>query len=165
MPKYYGKYRGKVVQNNDPLQLGRVLVNAPRPMGAVQNWAMPAAPFAGIQSGVYAVPPPTANVWVEFEEGDIDRPIWSGGFWDTGTVPSMALSPPAPVPHVIVQTTGQNTIHISDGPSPPLAAGGILLKAGASTISIGPDGVKITGPKIEINGTTIVNNGALTVTV
>lgn len=165
MPKFYGKYRGKVVQNTDPLQLGRVLVNAPKVMGTAQNWALPAAPFAGIQSGIYAVPPPLANVWVEFEEGDADRPIWSGGFWDTGTVPSMALVPAQPVPHVIVQTTAQNTIHISDGPSAPLTAGGILLKSGASMIAVGPDGVKIVGAKVEITGTTIINNGALTVTV
>jgi hypothetical protein len=165
MPKFYGKYRGKVVQNFDPLQLGRVMVNAPKAMGTVQNWAMPAAPFAGIQSGIYAVPPPLANVWVEFEEGDVNRPIWSGGFWDTNTVPSMALVPPQPVPHVILQTTAQNTIHITDGASPPLTAGGILLKSGASMIAIGPEGVKIIGPKVEITGLTLVNNGALTVTL
>jgi hypothetical protein len=165
MPKFYGKYRGKVVQNVDPDSLGRVLVNVPSVMGAAQDWAMPAAPFAGIQAGIYAVPPPAANVWVEFEEGDSQRPIWSGGFWDKGTVPAMALVPPAPVPHVLIQTVGQNTLHITDGPSPPLAAGGILLKSGASTIAIGPDGVKITAPKIEVLGATIVNNGALAVTL
>jgi Type VI secretion system/phage-baseplate injector OB domain len=165
MPKYYGKYRGKVVQNVDPDQLGRVMVSAPQVMGTAQNWALPAAPFAGIQAGIYMVPPPAANVWVEFEGGDVNRPIWSGGFWDRGTVPALAVSPPAPVPHVLIQTIGQNTIHVVDGPSPPLAAGGILLKSGASTIAIGPDGVKITAPKVEILGTTIVNNGALTVTL
>jgi hypothetical protein len=165
MPKFYGKYRGKVVQNTDPMQLGRILVNVPKVMGAAQNWAMPAVPFAGIQSGIYAVPPPLSNVWVEFEEGDSEKPIWSGGFWDTGTVPAMALAPPQPIPHIIMQTTAQNTIHICDGPSPPLAAGGILLKSGASMIVIGPDGVKIIAPKIEITGLTIVNSGALTITL
>jgi hypothetical protein len=164
MPKFYGKYRGKVVQNVDPLQLGRVMVNVPKVMGAGTNWAMPAAPVAGIMSGIYAVPPIAANVWLEFEEGDGDKPIWSGGFWDTGTVPPMALAPPA-VDHVLVQTTLQNTIHVVDGPSPPLAAGGILLQSGSSMITVGPDGVKIVGAKVEIIGLTNVNNGALVVTL
>jgi hypothetical protein len=162
--KYYGKYRGKVVQNVDPLQLGRVMVNVPSVMGLGTNWAMPGAPVAGIMSGIYAVPPIAANVWLEFEEGDGDRPIWSGGFWDVGTVPPMALVPPG-VDHVLVQTTAQNTIHVVDGPSPPLTAGGILLQSGPSMISIGPDGVKIIGAKVEITGLTDVNGGALTVTL
>ncbi len=166
MAKYYGKYRGKVVQNFDPKQLGRVLVSVPRVMGAAgQDWAMPSMPFAGIQAGVYVLPPPQSNVWVEFEEGDPEKPIWSGGFWDTGTVPTMALTPAAPVPHILLQTTAQNTLHISDGPSPPMTAGGILLKSGASTVVISPEGVTITAPKIEITGVLTVNNGALTVTL
>jgi hypothetical protein len=164
VPKFYGKYRGKVISNTDPMQQGRILVNVPTVMGTAQNWALPAAPFAGIQVGIYAVPPPTANVWIEFEEGDADKPIWSGGFWDVGTVPAMALVPPAPVPHILLQTVAQNTIHICDGASPPITTSGILLKSGASMLIISPEGVKIVAPKIEITGLTIVNNGALTVT-
>lgn len=164
MAQYFGKYRGTVIQNFDTRQLGRILVSVPRVMGTGQNWAMPSVPFAGIQAGVFVLPPPKSNVWVEFEEGDKDKPIWCGGFWDTGTVPTMAGTPPAPVPHILLQTTAQNTIHVCDGASPPLTAGGILLKSGASVIVVGPDGIKIIGPKIEITGVLNVNNGALTVT-
>jgi hypothetical protein len=163
MPKYYGKYRGKVLEKKDDLNLGRVLVNVPTVMGTGENWAWPAAPFAGVQAGVYVLPPPGSNVWVEFEEGDGDKPIWSGGFWDTGTVPSVALDPAWPVPHILLQTTGRNLIHICDGKSGPLTAGGIVLTSGNSTVVIGPDGVKITAPKIEISGTTDINNGALVI--
>jgi hypothetical protein len=77
----------------------------------------------------------------------------------------MAITPPAPVPHILLQTTGQNTVHVCDAASPPLTAGGILLKSGASMIIVGPDGIKIVGPKIEITGLLNVNNGALTVAV
>ena len=165
MDRHYGKHRGKVTANLDPLSRGRVLVNVPSVMGTASNWALPAVPFTGVQAGFYVVPPVQANVWVEFEEGDKDRPIWCGGFWDTGTVPTAALTPSAPVAHVLIQTTNQNVIHVCDGPLPPLlTAGGIVLSSGKSTITIGPDGVKITAPRIELKGLTIVNDGALTVT-
>ncbi len=164
MDKYYGKYRGKVMNNVDPMGIGRVLVNAPDIMGPGANWAMPAAPVAGIASGIYAVPPIAANVWVEFEAGDSQRPIWSGGFWDEGTAPPVALVPPG-VDHVLMQTTLQNTIHVVDGPSPPLAGGGILLQSGSSMIMVGPDGVKIVGAKVEITGLTSINATALVVTL
>lgn len=162
MREFFGKYRGKVVQNFDLEQRGRILVNVPDVLGTGTGWAMPNVPYAGIQAGFYAVPPPQANVWVEFEGGNPDYPIWAGCFWGTGETPSLALTPPLPVPHILLQTTAQNTIHISDAP-PPL--GGILLKSGASIVTIDSTGVTITAPKITINGLTIVNNGALTVTV
>ncbi len=164
MPKFYGKHRGNVVQNLDPLSRGRILVNVPKVMGTASNWALPALPFTGVQAGFYVVPPVRANVWVEFEEGDKDCPIWCGGFWDHNTVPSPALTPPAPTAHVLIQTTNQNQIHICDGAAAPLTAGGIVLRSGSSMIVIGPDGVQITAPRIELKGLTVINNGALTVT-
>src|SRR6266511_5444855 len=161
MPKFYGKYRGKVLINVDEMKLGRVKVNVPSVMGDGEDWAWPAAPFAGQESGIYMVPPPQANVWVEFEEGDASKPIWSGGFWDTGTVPSAAVDPKPPVAHILLQTTLQNLVHICDGPASPLTTSGIVLKSGQTTIVVGPEGVTITAPKIQINGVTDINNGAL----
>ena len=79
--KLFGKYRGTVVNTVDPDGLGRIqaLVPdvSPRPLG----WALPCAPVAGNQMGIRAVPAIAANVWIEFERGDPDFPIWSGGFW------------------------------------------------------------------------------------
>ena len=51
---------------------------------------MPCAPFAGSGVGFFALPPVGANVWVEFEGGDPDYPIWSGCFWGAGEVPAHA---------------------------------------------------------------------------
>lgn len=88
MKKYYGKYRGKVENNIDPLQLGRIQVSAPAVLGqGTFSWAMPCVPYAGPGVGFFAIPPVSANVWVEFEGGDPDYPIWSGCFWGTGEVP------------------------------------------------------------------------------
>ena len=42
------------------------------------GWATPCIPYAGPVSGFYSIPPIGAGVWIEFESGDISRPIWSG---------------------------------------------------------------------------------------
>ena len=44
---------------------------------------MPCLPGAGINTGVFTVPQIGSGVWVEFEQGDPDRPIWVGGYWGT----------------------------------------------------------------------------------
>ena len=162
MAKFYGKYRAKVEQNVDPKQLGRLLVRVPKVMGS-SDWAHPAMPFAGVQAGVFVLPPNKANVWVEFEEGDPEKPIWSGGFWDEKTPMPKAAVTPTGVGHILLQTTSGNVVHICDGPSSPMTSAGILIKSGNSTVTIGPDGIKISASKIEITGTLNVNNGALTV--
>lgn len=85
MKEFFGKYRGQVANNRDPMNLGRIQVQAPTVLGAGRSsWAMPCVPYAGPQVGFYAMPPIGASVWVEFEGGDPDYPIWSGCFWETG---------------------------------------------------------------------------------
>ena len=89
MSEFYGKYRGKVENNVDPLQQGRVQVSVPAVLGDGRlSWAMPCAPYAGSQVGFFAVPPVGANIWVEFEAGNPDYPIWSGCFWGSGECPA-----------------------------------------------------------------------------
>lgn len=79
--QFYGKYRGKVVNNKDPLGLGRLQAIVPAVAPDAINWAMPCTPYAGPQEGFYMIPPVGANVWIEFEGGDPNYPIWSGCFW------------------------------------------------------------------------------------
>lgn len=78
---FYGKYRGKVADNKDPLGIGRIQAVVPAIAPEAINWAMPCAPYAGPQVGFFMIPPVGANVWIEFEGGNPDYPIWSGGFW------------------------------------------------------------------------------------
>ena len=81
MGQFYGKYRGTVVSNVDPQNMGRLSVTVPDVSNIqTSTWAMPSAALAGSQSGFFAVPPVGSNVWVEFEQGDSDYPIWSGCF-------------------------------------------------------------------------------------
>ena len=93
---FYGKYRGTVLDNIDPLQSGRLQVEVPDVAGTVPStWALPCLPFAGTGAGFFAVPPVGSLVWVEFEQGDPDYPIWTGCFWGTAAdVPPLALAGP-----------------------------------------------------------------------
>jgi len=90
---FFGKYRGRVLDNRDPLHLGRLSVSVPDVLGDAMGWALPCVPFAGPGIGFLALPPVGANVWVEFEAGDPDHPIWSGCFWSPGQLPAEAVDP------------------------------------------------------------------------
>jgi type VI secretion system secreted protein VgrG len=80
--RYFGKYRGYVSGVVDPLNLGRIKARVPRLLGEAETgWALPCAPYAGPDQGIFMVPEVGAGVWIEFEGGDLSRPIWSGGFW------------------------------------------------------------------------------------
>jgi cytoskeletal protein CcmA (bactofilin family) len=90
---YWGKYRAKVLDNVDLLQLGRLMVQVPTIPGEVLNWALPNTPYAGPQVGFFTLPPIGANVWVEFEGGNPNYPIWAGCFWTEGEVPVVPAIP------------------------------------------------------------------------
>ncbi len=96
--QYFGKYRGTVLNNVDPMQMGRIQVLVPDVSGVVPtSWAMPCMPYGGINAGMFAVPLPGTGVWVEFEQGDPDYPIWVGTFWGSAAeVPKLAQTAPAP---------------------------------------------------------------------
>lgn len=87
--RHYGKHAGTVADADDPEGMGRLRARVPAVLGeAMTGWALPCAPYAGPDQGLFAVPPPGAGVWIEFEAGDVDRPIWSGGWWPRGDAPA-----------------------------------------------------------------------------
>ncbi len=106
--RFYGKYRGQVADTNDPLQSGRVKVSVPEVLGDVQTgWALPCTPYASKGHGLYTIPPVGASVWVEFEAGDVSRPIWTGGWWGPSEAPGAPSSPlPSPNRRELVSETG-----------------------------------------------------------
>lgn len=88
LDRWYGKYRGLVADNLDPLKQGRLKVLVPEVLGTEQSgWALPCTPYAGTTSGLYAIPPVGAGVWVEFEAGVVERPVWVGAWWAPGEAP------------------------------------------------------------------------------
>jgi uncharacterized protein involved in type VI secretion and phage assembly len=157
---FFGKYRGQVVQNLDPQQQGRVQVSCPAVLGEGRmSWALPSAPYAGNGVGFFAIPPVNANVWVEFEGGDPDYPIWSGCFWGTGEAPAQ----PA-VPGMKVLKTDAATITLNDLPG----ASGITIETTTGMkISLTATGLEITngqGANIKLSGPQVsINDGALEV--
>jgi hypothetical protein len=177
---FFGKYRGKVVNNLDPMQLGRVQVSVPAVLGDGRlSWAMPCTPYAGSGVGFFAIPPVDANVWVEFEGGDLDFPIWSGCFWGLGEVPAS----PA-VPQMKVFKTDGITLTLSDLPGaggftlevqPPAVgmplkmtfdASGVKVEATTATVTIAPAGIELTNNPSTVKVSPVnvsINNGALEV--
>ena len=164
MTQYFGKYRGKVENNIDPLLLGRCQVSVPAVLGdGSLSWALPCAPYAGAGVGLFLVPPVGANVWVEFEGGDTDYPIWSGCFWGVGEAPAT----PA-IPQMKVLKTDGVTLTISDLPGaggltievgPPVVplplklvfnAGGIELTNGAASVKLSPVSVSLNNGALEV---------------
>ncbi len=167
--KYYGKYRGLVLNNVDPLQKARLLVQVPDVLGlGMSSWAMPCVPIAGPQMGVYVLPIVGAGVWVEFEGGNQDYPIWTGGFWGSAAeIPALALAAAPGLPNIVIQSTGQNAFVISDLIAGPI--GGIMLKSPTGAfLTVNDTGIYIDngkGASINMIGPMItINNGALTIT-
>jgi hypothetical protein len=159
MTQYYGKYRGKVENNIDPQLMGRVQVSCPAVLGSgTMSWAMPSAPYAGPGLGFFAIPPKGANVWVEFEGGNTDFPIWSGCFWALGD-----LTPDVAIPQIKTFKTDTTTLTLSDLPGP---LGGITIQIqGGKKITInmlaieitdGTWSVKLAPEGVSINGTALV---------
>lgn len=166
MTQFFGKYRGIVTDTLDPLMMGRIRARVPDVMGEQESgWAMPCAPFGGEGMGFFAVPKVGAGVWIEFEHGDPDYPIWSGCWWGSAAdMPPTLLVPPPPSKKVMLKTEGGHTILIDDTPG----IGGITLETSSgqkiklSALGIEIDNgmgaaIKLTGPQIS------VNNGALEV--
>jgi uncharacterized protein involved in type VI secretion and phage assembly len=163
---FFGKYRGVVLNNIDPMQIGRVQASVPDVSVIPSTWAMPCTPWAGIATGVFTVPPIGAGVWIEYERGDPDYPIWVGGYWGTAAeVPVMARAVPPGLAGFTIQTTLKNGITISDTPGP---TGGILIQTTTGAmISVSDIGIVISNGKgaiINMTGPTVdVNVGALTI--
>ncbi|WP_395715194.1 phage baseplate assembly protein V [Reyranella sp.] len=167
MTPLYGKYRGTVINNVDPMQIGRIQAMVPDVAGLVPGtWAMPCLPMAGINTGIFTVPMIGSGVWIEFERGDPDYPIWVGGYWGSAAeVPVMARTVPPAVSGITIQTTLKNGIVVSDVPGP---TGGILIQTTTGAmISVSDVGIIISNGKgaiINMTGPTVdVNLGALTV--
>jgi uncharacterized protein involved in type VI secretion and phage assembly len=161
---FFGKYRGIVTDNLDPLMIGRVRARIPDVMGDEESgWAMPCAPFGGNGIGFFAIPTTDAGVWIEFEHGDPDYPIWSGCWWGSAAeMPPVLLAPP--YKKVLLKTEGGNSVLLDDTPG----AGGITLEtSGGQKVVLSATGVEITngqGASIKLSGPQVsINGGALEV--
>ena len=172
--RFLGKYRATVLNNIDLDKRGRLQLMIPDVLGIVPStWAEACVPLAGptgpFSMGVYMVPPIGAGVWVEFEQGDINYPVWVGCRWGGPTdIPTDANAGLPASPSIVMQTLAQHAFVISDMPPTPVT-GGIMLKTllGAMVV-VNDSGIYITngkGATISLVGPAVtINNGALVVT-
>jgi uncharacterized protein involved in type VI secretion and phage assembly len=157
-PPFYGRYRGVVTDNQDPLFLGRIRAKVQDVLGDNESgWALPSLPYAGKGVGLFLVPPTDALVWIEFEHGDPEYPVWVGCFWAQGELPvTPALA------EMKVLKTDVGTITLNDQPG----LGGITIETTRGMkIVINEQGIEITngqnasiklaGPKVSINDTAL----------
>ncbi len=154
---YFGKYRGKVQDVNDPENLGRIVAQVPEVYGELNSpWAMPSVPFAGKNHGLVVLPEVDDGVWIEFEAGDISRPIWSGCWWASDEMPSSSG-----VQTRVLVTSGGHKLVLDDekGKLQLLHSGGaeftmtgddITIKIGSSQITLSPSGVNINNGALEV---------------
>jgi Type VI secretion system/phage-baseplate injector OB domain len=171
--KYFGLYRGTVVNNVDPERRGRLLVTVPDVLKLFPStWAEPVVALGGPTgsgAGAYIVPPVGAGVWVQFEQGDINYPVWNGCRMNSAAdVPPPAQLGNPVSPPVVIQSLGQQMIMISDVPPTP-ATGGIILKSTTNAmIVVNDSGIYISngkGASIMLVGPSIFfNQTAMTIT-
>jgi hypothetical protein len=153
--RFYGKYRGFVKKNQDPENLGRLMVTVPSVLGdKVALWAFPCVPYGGMPNqGFLFIPENNAGVWIEFEEGDPEFPIWVGTFWSKpngksevtkpngpdGTEKGDVQSPPS---SKIIKTQKGHTLQMEDKDGDEM----ILLVEGKNkhVVTLNKDGIKIT---------------------
>lgn len=135
LPQHFGKFRGVVADNIDPTGMAKLLVDVPQFPGMITAWAMPCTPYAGEGVGFFALPPIGANVWVEFENGDLNYPIWAGCFWGN------ALEVPAEpaVPTTILLKTFLCSLQLEDVPG-----------VGA-TLTVEPNSLRVAQEVVEIS--------------
>jgi uncharacterized protein involved in type VI secretion and phage assembly len=168
--RYFGKYRGTVVDNVDPQRRGRVRLEVPDVQGSKPStWAEACVPLAGPAAsgmGMYVVPPVGTGVWVEFEAGDPGQPIWTGcRFESSNDLPSPVLTPGLPDARIALGTPGKNQVLISDVPGEGL----VLSAASGARIVINEQGITLStangAASIKLTGNQVnVNEGALEVT-
>jgi hypothetical protein len=167
--RFFGKYRGTVINNVDPQKMGRIMVSVPDVSGiSPSTWAMPCVPVLGMQMGLFTVPQIGSGVWVEFEQGNPDYPVWSGCFAGSAAdIPAAAQPIVPPISGITLQTTLQNSLVVSDLPPTPVTGGIVLRSATGALIVVNDSGIYISngkGASIMLVGNTVtINNGALVV--
>ena len=154
---FYGKYRGIVTDTEDPLKMGRIKARVPDVLGEEPSgWALPCVPFAGDGMGFYALPGNDARVWIEFEQGDPDYPVWTGCWWGSqDELPDEAGQ--EPYKKVVIKTDGGHLISLDDSGSGEITiqtSGGQKIVMNSTSIKIDNGSnatIELSGPKVAVN--------------
>jgi hypothetical protein len=184
--EYFGKFKGFIRDNKDPENRGRVRAFCPQVMGGVDGadtwlgWAEPCFPWmGGMNTGDFG-PPFTREeqkdafgiewygVWIEFERGHPDFPIWVGTF-TIAPIPSaksalkMGVDGGAgTVGGGIIQSNPPGDLGPLNPPKPevgrevrlrtPVGVDIVLGSEKGGYIIVGATGIHLVGPSITLNG-------------
>lgn len=118
--RYFGMYRGEVLDNQDPLLNGRIKVNVFGVYDGIKEdllpWAIYSDPLMGGQSdlGGFFVPNIDSHVWVFFENGDPEQPVYFAGAPSRDDGPSEITSKGTYPENKIFKTRAGHLIEIDD---------------------------------------------------
>ena len=155
--RHYGKYRATVVDNVDPLGRGRIRVSIPSlPGPSTFAWADPVLPVASGASKAI-VPAPGQSVLVEFLEGNMEAPLWTGVFVapdqvsaDTGATLDIAIDP----------ETGEKVISDANGNSIAFSASGLKLgDANGNVVILSQEGIEIRAGRVLVESENVMLGG------
>lgn len=157
--RYYGKYRAFVVDNADPEDRGRLRLKVPSVLNeeVLSGWALPCVPYGGAANqGFFFIPEVDAGVWVEFEAGNLDFPVWVGTYWSkpggesevpkpneaTGAEEGSVQNPPT---RKIIKTLKGHTIQLEDADDQEMILMVMMVKdKDPNVVVLDADGIKIT---------------------
>jgi uncharacterized protein involved in type VI secretion and phage assembly len=156
--RVYGKYRGLVDTVGTGTELGYIKATVPEVLGTeVTGWARPAVPFAGAKHGLVAVPEKGDGVWIEFEAGDLGKPIWTGCWWGDKEIPKpgaekvRVFATSNDMKLVFDEDANEVRLHHGDkGPSIKLTADDITLTVGSKKLVVSKSGVSINDGALEV---------------
>jgi len=157
--RYYGKYRAFVVDNADPEDRGRLRLKVPSVLNeeVISGWALPCVPYGGAANqGFFFIPEVDAGVWVEFEGGNLDYPVWVGTYWGkpggeseapkpndgTGAEEGSVQNPPT---RKIIKSLKGHTIQLEDADDEEMILITMIVKDKPSNVIVlDSKGIKIT---------------------
>jgi hypothetical protein len=161
----HGKYRGTVVSARDPRASGRLKVQISLGSQPVEVWADACVPYTGRNNAIYAIPPEGSGVWVEFAEGDVNKPIWTGCWWKDGELSGAISGVSLQSLPVVIQSRAQHRVILAGTSGDAVvietaqgeAGPRIVLSDGSVKISCGPTmSIEITDSEVRINNDGLV---------
>lgn len=169
---YFGKYRATVSDNSDSTGRGRLLVKLPALLNNLEVWAMPCVPYAGAGVGFFTLPEKNTGVWIEFEQGHLSSPVWTGFFWQDDQLPSEAAGSSkkvwktSGVTITIDDAAGQITI-VNSNQSQITIANDIELQVKPSKVTVAASSIssECSSSSVEVSPLSVaVNKEALQIT-
>ncbi len=154
-----GRYRGivtKVGSTRD--DLGVISVKIPDVFHDAEiPLTNPAFQFAGNGWGFAAFPKKDDGVWIEFEEGNQCKPIWTGGYWFTkDEIPKSldwnTISIVSRFGHKIIMDDKNKILSLvhANGPEIDLTNDKIIFRVGNTEMVISDNGLHVNNTLFEV---------------